>query len=112
MTLSNSLSAYRDCRELFEQAAEDTAGCRASIPNYNAGVHLRMRMNYFRKLDRRANAEIYEHGHPLHGASAFDEFDISIKEDTEGAWWIYVQRRQSMLGVIEKLSEVEEPADD
>lgn len=111
MTLSNSLTAYKDCRELFEQAADDDAGCRCLIPSYSHGVNMRMRMNYFRKLDRKANATIYEYGHPLHGASAFDEFSITVKEDIEGAWWLYVQRRQSMLGVVERLSEVEEVED-
>jgi len=112
MTLSNSLSAYRDCKELFESAAEDDAGARALLRSSDHGTNLRMRMNYFRKLDRKANAEIYQPGHPLHGASAYDEFAISLAQDTNGEWWIYVQRRQSMLGVVEKLSEVAEPGDD
>lgn len=110
MTLPNSLSAYRDCRDLFDAAAEDPKGCRAALTSQQHGTNLNMRMNYFRSLDRKANAGIYQPGHPLHGASSYDEFVISIREDTEGCWWMYVQRREGLLGVVEKLSEVE--ADD
>src|SRR5579862_1909498 len=106
MSLPNTLNAYRDCRDLFEAAAVDPKGARALIGEYGDAVNMRMRMNYFRNLDRMANASTYPQGHPLHGTSAYDPFVCKVMRDEDNAFWVYVVPRTSQIKVIEGLSSV------
>jgi hypothetical protein len=108
MSLPNSLGAYRDCQDLFERAFADPKGVRAGFATYDAAFAKRQRMHYYRNLDRNANAKMYPSGHPMHGASATDDYMLRIikDDDTPPKWWLYVEARSAQILHIESLSEV------
>jgi hypothetical protein len=106
MAMPNSLRAYEDCRRLYESAQADPKGARACLGTYEACVNMRTRMHYFRKLDRKANADTYPTDHPMHGVSVFDEYVVTIIMDEDAKYWLYVQPRDAKILMIEGLSEV------
>jgi hypothetical protein len=106
MSLPQSLGSYRDCQDLFEKATADPKGIRVCLSTYEACFQRRQRMHYFRNLDRRANAEMYPAGHPMHGTSAYDDFILQIIKDTTGLFWLYITPRSGQILHIEGLSEV------
>src|SRR5580698_9802163 len=107
MSLPNSLRAYRDCEELFQSATADPKGARACVGTYEAGLNLRTRMHYFRKLDRIANETVYPPDDPMHGQSVYDEYVIpEPMVDQDGEYWLYVEPRRGRIKVIEGLSDV------
>lgn len=107
MSLPTSLRAYRDCEDLFTAATADPKGARARAGDEGAAYHMRTRLNYFRSLQRDANAEIYPPGHPDHGTSIYDEYTITMIRDEDGFYWLYVEPRTSKMQVVEGLSNVE-----
>jgi hypothetical protein len=106
MAMPTSLRAYSDCQELYEAAARDPKGARACLGTYEAAIGMRTRMHYFRKLDREANAETYDSGHPMHGVSTFDEYVVQIQSDTAGEFWLYIRPLSAKILAIEGLSDV------
>jgi hypothetical protein len=107
MSLPNSLRAYGDCAELFERATLDPKGARACVGTYEAGINLRTRMHYYRKLDRKANESVYPPSNPNHGQSIYDEYVIPGPiPDQDGNYWLYIEPRRGKILAIEGLSEV------
>jgi len=111
MTLPNSFLSYGDCEEFFNKALEDSHGARVCMGAENDAMHFRFRCNQFRSLDRERNLELYPVGNKMHGASLFDEIYLTLREDTEGEWWVYARRR-ALGGRVEPLSMIEGVADD
>jgi hypothetical protein len=111
MALPNSLGAYRDCADLFDRATIDPKGVRACLGTYEQCFAKRQRMHYYRNLDRRANATTYPTGHPMHNASAFDDYMLQIIKDIDGEFWLYITPRSAQVLHIEGLSEVEDLID-
>jgi hypothetical protein len=106
MSLPNSLAAYADCRELFEAALRDPKGARAKLADYDACIRFRTRLHYFRKLDRGANATVYNPDHPMFGTSVYDPYVVQIFPDEDGdGCWIYIQPIGAQVLLIEGLSE-------
>jgi hypothetical protein len=109
MSLPTSLRAYIDCQKVYDAATEDPKGARVCLGTYEACINMRSRMHYFRKLDRRANAETYtDPQHPMHNVSRYDDFVIQIQQDTAGEFWLYVQNRDAKILAIEGLSQVDD----
>lgn len=106
MSLPTSRYAYKDCFEVYDRALEDEQGARVQLPDYDAALFFRMRMNQARKLRREENAQIYEKGDPKHGVSPYDSTVVTIKQH-DGAYYVYVQHIGLNLGEIESLSQVE-----
>lgn len=106
MSLPNSLRAYEDCRTLFDAAMADPKGARANLGTNDTCLNMRTRMHYFRTLDRKANAETYPVGHPMHGVSTYDDLVIQIFPDEDDEYWLYVSKRSAKILAIEGLSEV------
>lgn len=106
MSLPNSLRAYSDCKDLYDAALADPKGCRACLGTYESCMSMRTRMHYYRNLDRKANAETYERGHPMHGVSVYDDFVIRILKDEDSAFWLYIQPNSAKILYIEGLSDV------
>ena len=73
-----SIEAYEKELRWFEQAVSSPKGISITCADAGMAVNTRMRMNKFRAAIRRQNANIYPPGHPLHGASPFDNFVISL----------------------------------
>jgi hypothetical protein len=105
VSLPNSLGAYRDCQDLFERAIADPKGIRACLGTYDACFQKRQRMHYYRTLDRNANAQVYTLGHPMHGASAYDDLMLQIIKDQDGLFWLYISPRSGQILHIESLSD-------
>lgn len=106
MSLPTHIGSYDDCRDIFERASLDPKGARAKAGDHAAAISLRTRLHYFRTLDRRANAEIYEAGHPMHGRSLYDGFLVELIPDVDDDWWAYVTPRKDKILALEGLSEV------
>jgi hypothetical protein len=107
MSVSTAKFAYVDCFDLMDQALDDPVGVRKRFDDYGTAKHFVMRMHYARKLDRQANMVAFAEDHPMYGQSNYDHLIArDPREDREGKWWIYVERRV-MGGVVETLSEEE-----
>ncbi len=111
MSLPNSLGAYRDCVDLFERTTLDPRGIRACLGTFEACFSKRQRMHHFRTLDRRANAEMYAPGHPMHGTSVYDDYVLQIIKDIDNQYWLYITPRSAQILHIEGLSEIGELID-
>lgn len=105
MSLPQSLGSYRDCQDLLTKAASSSLGVRVCFASEEAAIQKRSRIHYFRVLDRKSNAKTYPEGHHLHGTSAYDDFYCSIRVDTAGEWWLYIQRRSDEVLAIEPLGD-------
>jgi hypothetical protein len=106
MSLPTSLGAYRDCADLFERTQADPKGIRVCLGTYEACFGKRQRMHQYRNLDRRANTELYARGHPMHGASVYDDYVLQILRDEDNQFWLYITPRSGQILHIEGLSEV------
>lgn len=79
MVTSSSKLSYEDCFEILDRALASSKGIKLSVESESAGYHLRNRINYARSADRKANAETYDPGHPLHGCSTYDTLTIKLR---------------------------------
>lgn len=107
MSLPNSLRAYADCVTLYDAAMADPKGARACLGTYDACLHMRTRMHYYRNLDREANGQTYELGHPNHRTSIYDDLVIQIFPDQDGQFWLYISKRSAQILAIEGLSDAD-----
>jgi hypothetical protein len=55
-------------------------------------------------IHRKESTEIYQKGEPAYGISPYDELSLFVREDVDGAWWVYAEKRRIELGAIESLS--------
>lgn len=107
MSLSHNPGAYGDCHEILNRALEDKSGVRVAVESYNTGVHLRMRLQMARELDRRENKKTYPDDHPMHNRSVWDAFVVRIKANGEGQHFVYVEPNSIDVEEIEALSTIE-----
>jgi len=108
MSLPNRIEAYDDCLDHFQSALDDSRGYRIKFATHGEANIFQLRLHQARALQRDINKRIYEPSHPLWGSSEFDKLIVRIpREDTEGGWWIYIERPQANILVAEPLSEVE-----
>jgi hypothetical protein len=76
----------------MEQALATPKGIRTHIGSLEAAMKYRLRLNRARSLDRKLNEKAYPNGHKMHGGSEFDELVFIIRDDTEGDYWIYLEK--------------------
>lgn len=105
MSISNSRLAYLDCYKVWDRAIENPSGVRVGVRNYDAALHLRMRLHQARKINRRENEEIYEPGEPLHGCSAYDPFTVRIKR-VNNSFYLYIEPNRIATEIIEPLDKI------
>lgn len=91
MTLSTSTLAYTDCFAAMDAALADAKGIAIRLGTRSAADMFRMRCHYARALDRKANAETYDKGHPRHGVSEYDRLILRIREGEAGEWWVRIE---------------------
>lgn len=108
MPLPTSLQSYGDCLDFFERIVDDPKGGRIRLGTYEKASAFRMRCNAARQLHREENKKIHEPNTPLYGASEYDPFQLQLKDDTEGQWWVYAVRSALDPEAVELLSEVED----
>ena len=106
MPLPSSPLAYQDCYQLFDAAVNDPQGARVFKGTQEAAAHFRLRCNYARVVNRNENAKTYEKDHPLHGRSEYDTVRLTLREDTEGGWYVYAEKYPDIEADIEPLSSV------
>jgi hypothetical protein len=108
MTVTNSRQAYFDCYEVLDRALKDDEGIRVPKATEGEAEYFRLRLNKARVLDRSLNTQAYKDdpSHPLYQASEYDELIFTVRYDTEGKYWVYLQKIKIPEG-IESLSEIE-----
>ncbi len=105
MSLPTQIAAYGDCFDLFNRAKNDDRGIRVFIGLENVALRLRHRMQMARRLQRDESKRLYDLHAPQWGKSEFDDLVVTVRKDTEGDWWLYIERYGMEIGEIESLSE-------
>lgn len=105
MSLPNSYTSYAAEIDAFDRALSDPKGVRVFKGTREAAIHFRSRLHYARKLDRARSREVYKPGDPGYDTSVFDTIVCRLRDDTEGHWWVYLERNESVSGIVESLSE-------
>jgi hypothetical protein len=111
MTAPTTRLSYGDAYDALDRAKDDLKGIRIKFSDYAAACTFRSRLHYARTVDRRDNTQIYDEGDPLYGRSVYDPLVVRIKEDTEGAWWVYVEHASIDSMIVESLSELDDAAE-
>lgn len=109
MASSTSHLSYGDCYKVMDDALADTHGVRVSMTTMNACTFFRMRLHQARAIDRKRNRSIFQEGDALYGTSQYDPLVIRIRLDHEDNHWIYIEKAEIGLGLIEPLSSIDEP---
>lgn len=94
MTISNSVLAYDDCYDLFEQALTSDKGIRIEFDEVGKARQHVMRMHQARQLTRNQNTKIYSKDHPMFGKSEYDQLRCSCREVDE-VWYVYIEKVQT-----------------
>lgn len=103
MSLPNSLHSYTSEIEALDRARNAERGIRIEFPSRSRAVHYRSRLHYARSLDRRENTTAVPQSSPLYGKSDFDCISISLQDDTDGKWWLYLEKNETIPGHVEEL---------
>ena len=111
MSAPTTRLSYGDAYDALDRAKDDKTGIRIKFKDYAEAHTFRSRLHYARQIDRRDNLQIYDESDQLYGRSVYDTLVARIKEDTEGAWWVYIQHAQLGDKVVESLSEIEDAAE-
>lgn len=110
MTAPTTRLSYGDAYDALERAKDDPKGIRVRFKDNAAAQTFRSRLHYARQVDRRDNLQICSEDEPLYGRSVYDTLVVRIKEDTEGAWWVYIEHATLDERTVESLSEIESDA--
>ena len=115
MSLPTQLGAYGDCLKYFSRAASNRLGTRVHCHNHTAAQYLRMRLHQARVLLRRESRRIFPPDHPAYDKSEFDFLvcRLLIAAESDGTWWVYIERHGQTIIAIEDLSdEAADPTDE
>jgi len=107
MSLPTSLQSYQDCLDFFERVVDDPKGGRVFLGAYADAHYFRLRCNKARVLHREENKKVHEPNMPLWGSSEYDPLQLKLREDTDGAWWVYAERTSLDPSSVELLSELD-----
>lgn len=105
MVASTSRLSYIDCTELMDQALENTKGIRIGFADKGDALHFRTRMHTARTICRKDNLSEYAPGHPLHGRSQYDVLVVREPKESEGKWWLYIEKRHADQLIVQPLGE-------
>ncbi len=103
MALPNQIGAYEDCLELYEKAAANPKGARRYIGPSNIAKQYQLRMHQARSLLRKEAKRMYPKDDTRYDKSEYDHLKVTIREDTEGDWWAYVEPHGLVVGEIEEI---------
>lgn len=110
---STSRLAYSDCQDFFDQSIEEgSAGIRIRCESKSKAEQLRVRLHYFRRIDREDNIAIYkdEPDHPMHGRSAYDKITVRMRK-VDDSWWLYLEQNTITNYHVEKIDELNRSPD-
>lgn len=110
MPVSDQIAAYDDCFVVFDKALADPEGLRVRFRTKGEAGRFQIRLCKARKLERDQSKRIYERSDVRWGKSRFDKLAVrSPVEDSDGFWWVYIDRHGSEILGMEPLSEMEAP---
>lgn len=108
MSLPNHLNAYDAELDYFEQALADPSGVRVQFQDYGQANLFTLRMHQARALQRALHKRIFIADDPRHGRTEFDKLTVrQPREDTSGAWWVYIERTNASVVSVEPISTLE-----
>lgn len=107
MSLPETIAAYDDCFRLFDAAVADPKGARGFIGSREQAKRYQLRMNKARRLAREESCRIYKRDEPQYNKSDYDYLKVTVREDTEGGWWVYVEPHGEDVSEIQGLSDLE-----
>lgn len=108
MSYPTSRLAYAKYFEAYDRAANSRKGIRLEFDSIDDALFFRARMHQARKIDRKGNLDIYQPGDALYGCSTYDTFTVKHPVcDTDGKWWLYVERNDVLPNHIEELEDDE-----
>lgn len=108
MSTSTSRFAYQDCYDVLDRALEDDRGVRVKVKTLGDGTNFRVRIHTARRIDRDENRVLYpEQDHPMHGRSVYDPLVVKLAT-VNGAHYVYIEKREVIIGEVEGLSEVDD----
>lgn len=111
MSLPNQIAAYDDCFDIFARAAEDEKGVRVRFDEHSKAKFFQLRMCQARALERAESTRLYEKSDVRWNKSSFDKLVVRNPiQDTEGGWWVYIERHGAQVTDIEAISEIEDEA--
>lgn len=92
MSYNKSPFAFDDIRSAFERALEAPKGIKLVCDSHSAAILLRSRFNYYRKMHRRENSEVYQPGDPMYGKSVYDRLILRVpKKGNTDANILYIE---------------------
>ena len=95
MPRTASILAYTDVIPYLDQAMAAETGIRILVPDKSAAINLVARLNTYRVLDRKRNAEVYAGTtSPLRNSSAYDIL-IFRRREVDGKWRVIIDRPQT-----------------
>ena len=100
---NRSVLAFDDIRDLLDRALAAPRGLRVPCGTRGKAVHLRVRCNYFRKLDRKQSLLTYESDHPMYGRTPYDKLVFRIPKDGENSTALYIEKRSVEDLIVEEL---------
>lgn len=103
MPLPQSLHSYESEVAAFDRAKAAERGIRIRFETQAAASAYRARLHYARTLDRKENTRGIDPESPLYGKSDFDGIVATVHEDTEGGWWVYLRKNETIPGDVEEL---------
>ena len=103
MTLPVSLHAYKSEIDAFDRAITATRGIRIEFPDQTRARGYVARLHNARALDRKENLRTLDPTNPLYGKSDFDCITVSIRQDTSGNAWVYLEKNEVIPGHVEEL---------
>ena len=104
MSYNKSPLAFDDVRDIFDRALDSQKGLRIPCASRSAAITLRSRFNYFRKANRKDNADMYPSDHSLHGKSMYDK--LSLRVPPKGApdeHVLYIELHTSSSLTVEEI---------
>jgi hypothetical protein len=104
MSWNKSPLSFDDVRDTFDRALATDNGIRIKCANRAEAIVTRSRFNYFRKMDRAQNREIYPEGHHMRGVSIYDKLTLRVpRKGAEDDSYIYFEHRSIADYIIEDL---------
>lgn len=105
MPMSSSPLSFADVVAIMDRALANGRGILVTRSSMGQVHHLRQRCYEMRKLDRKANSETYEVGHPMYNRSVYDKliFSPRLTEAEEPCLQIDVSNAEALEASIVEL---------
>lgn len=104
MTLPKSTHYYEAQIEYMDRAIADPKGIRVEFDSQADALMFRQRIHQARALIRKQNGDIFKPGDPLYQTCEYDVLICRIRNDTDGKWWLYLEKNSSLPNLVESLS--------